>query len=204
MNRSVAPAVLDPILDLAERINRARMGIRPIRPDGILGFEMAVYRGSRRRVADSVVVVPGDRVVRLHFMNERIRRVASGAWQTEGWRAAREDFATLAERLATGPPTERPVALRVTTIHGPLARRAGFAVEPRPRTPRARLDDWWMRWLMTRYGLVGRERLRHGRGSLESVDAWFGLDAFIARHRRAGSVGVAGSAGSGGEIAPPE
>ena len=201
MSRSVAPAILDPILDLAERVNRARVGIRPIRADGILGIETTRYGGPRRSLADGVVVAPGDRIVRLHFMNERMRRVAARAWQTEAWRVGRDDLAALAEQLAGAPPAERPIALRVTTIHGPIARRAGFTVEPRPRTPRAWLDDWWMRWLMTRYGLIGRERLRHGRGPLESIDAWFGVDAFIARHRPAGS---AGSAGSGREVAPPE
>lgn len=180
--RSVAPSVLDPILVLAERINRARMGIRPVRRGGLVGLELRRYKGQPRRLADGTLVAGGAVIGMIHLLNERIRPVAATAWQREGWRVGQADMAALAAWWERQPVESRPVAFRAMTIHGPLAARAGFELHPRARTPKARLDDWWMRWLLSHYGLAGRARLRRGHGRLESVDAWLSPATLVARY----------------------
>lgn len=182
----MAPRWLDPILLLAERINRSRVGVRPIRRGGILGLEVTRYHGQPRQLADGTLVRDGAPIGRVHLLNDRIRPIAKVGWQREGWRVGEDDLIALAAWWSAQPAARRPLAFRATTIHGPLAARAGFELQARPQTPKARLDDWWMRWLLVHYGLAGRARLRRGHGPLESVDAWLSAASLVARYGRAG------------------
>jgi hypothetical protein len=180
--RSIAPRWLDPILVIAEHVNRGRLHIRPIRPDGIVGLELARYQGRPRQLADGTRIEARALIGKMHFRNDRLRAVATAGWQREGWRIAQADMAALARWWLEQPEATRPVAFRAMTIHGPLAARAGFELYPRSRTPKMRLDDWWMRWLLNHYGLAGRARLRRGHGRLESVDAWLSPVTLVARY----------------------
>jgi hypothetical protein len=182
--RRVAPPWLDPILSLAEVVDRRRRHIRPIRRDGLLGLELGRHRGQLVRLADGSAVPPGAPVGYLHLRNDRVRVLAAAGWQLAGYRAGRADLAVLARWWESQPPAERPVAFTATTILGPFIRREGWEVRPRRRTPRARLDEWWMSWLMVHFNRAGRERLTRRHHRLESAEVWLSAPELVARYSR--------------------
>jgi hypothetical protein len=180
--RSVAPAWLDPILSLAEVVDRRRRHIRPVGSDGLLGLELGRHRGRPVRLSDGSLVPPGAPVGYLHLRNDRVRALASTGWQLAGYRAGRADLAELVRWWERQPTVERPVAFTATTILGPFIRREGWEVKPRRRTPRARLDEWWMSWLMVHFNVAGRERLIRRHHRLRSADVWLSAPELVARY----------------------
>jgi YkoP domain len=178
-----APArLLDPILRRWEELDRRRRHIRPIRRDGVLGLEFGRHHGPALGLRDGTTVRNGDPVATLHIRNPRARELAMPAWQVGGLREARTDLVRLAAWAARQPPARRPVAYTGATLMGPFARRLGFEVRPRARTPRTRLDDWFLRWLLARWSVTGRERLQRGHGALRSCDVWLTHDALQRRY----------------------
>ncbi len=168
---SVAARLLAPVLVLAERADRRRRRIRPIRVDGLLGAELRRHDGPDLRLRDGTPVRRGDLVVDLHLRNERVRAAVRG----RGWIAiadARGDLDTLQRWCGTQPLAARPVAVHARTVLGPILVRAGFERRARRQTARARLDGWFMRWLMGRYAAAGTARLARGHGSLRAHDYW--------------------------------
>jgi hypothetical protein len=180
--RSVAPRWLDPVLSLAEVVDRRRRHIRPIRRNGLLGLELGRHKGELVRLSDGSVVPPGAPVGYMHLRNDRARALASNGWQLAGYRAGRADLAALARWYERQPTAERPVAFTATTILSPLIRREGWQVVPRRRTFRARLDEWWMSWLMVHFGLAGRQRLTRPHRRLESAEVWLSAPELVARY----------------------
>jgi hypothetical protein len=180
--RSVAPPWLDPILSLAEVVDRRRRHIRPIRADGLLGLELGQHRGGLVRLSDGSVIPPGAPVGYMHLRNDRVRALASNGWQITGYREGRADLAALARWYERQPTAERPVAFTSTTILGPLIRREGWQVVPRRRTWRARLDEWWMSWLMVHFGLAGRKRLTRPHRRLDSAEVWLSAPELVGRY----------------------
>jgi hypothetical protein len=182
--RSVAPLWLDPILSLAEVVDRRRRHIRPIRRDGLLGLELGRHRGRSVRLADGTIVLPGVPVGYLHLRNDRVEALSTRGWQLAGYREARADLAALTRWWEREPMDERPVAFTATTILGPFAKREGWEVRPRLRTWRARLDAWWMSWLLVRFSLDGRERLTRLHHRLDSAEVWLSALELAARYGR--------------------
>lgn len=74
------------------------------------------------------------------------------------------------------------MALHGVGIMARLASREGWELRPRARTHWRRVQDWYFRWLLVHWALTGRERLRHGRGPLSSVDAWLSDRALRGRY----------------------
>jgi hypothetical protein len=179
---SVAPRWLDPILSLAEAVDRRRRRIRPIRREGLLGLEVGRHRGQLIRLSDGSTVPSGARVGHLHLRNDRVGALAMNGWQLRGYREARADLAALACWWKRQPVVERPVAFAGTTILGPLIRRDGWEVRSRRRTWRARLDEWWMSWLMIHFGLAGRERLTRRHHRLDLAEVWLSAAELVARY----------------------
>jgi hypothetical protein len=171
-HRPAPTVLLDPILTLWERADRRRRRIRPIRREGVLGLELTRYTGRPVPLADGSVVLPGDRVGEFHLQNRRISELVRFDATLQGWREGWQDLHALAAWAERQPPAARPVAYHGATLLWPLARRARFEIRPRPRTWRTRLDDWFLRWLMIRWGRDGRSRLERGRGRLFSGDVW--------------------------------
>ncbi len=175
------PAFLDWLLAFAERVDMRRRAVHPVAPDSLIGFERATYREPSIALRDHVRLGPGDPIVYLHFRNDRIRARVGRGWNIESRRAVRRDLARVAAWAGSQQPGERPVAIRATTILGPLLRHEGWEIRERRNTLRARVDDWFERWLLAHWGLGGRQRLERRR-PLVSVDAWLSADAFVAKY----------------------
>ncbi len=168
---SVTARLLAPVLVVAELVDRRRRHIRPVRVDGLLGAELRRHDGPDLRLRDGTPVRRGDPVVDLHLRNERVR----AAVRARGWVAiadARGDLDALLRWCGAQPPEARPVAVHARTVLGPILVRAGFERRARRQTVRARLDGWFMRWLMGRYAAAGAARLARGHGSLRAHDYW--------------------------------
>ncbi len=181
-HRPTPPRLLDPILTRWEQVDRRRRRIRPIRRNGVLGLEFGRYDGPPVVLSDGTAIHRGDPVAMVHIENANMRAVATSEWQTRGLAEARADLRSLADWAARQPEERRPVAYIGFTLMGPLARRVGFEVHPRPRTWRTRLDDWFLRWLMAHWSPGGRDRLRRGAGALRSSDVWLSHAALQRRY----------------------
>lgn len=182
VGRSVAPPWLDPILSLAEVVDRRRRHIRAIRRDGVLGLEIGRHHGLSLCLSDGAIVEPGAPVGYLHLRNDRVGMLAGRGWQRAGYRVARADLAALGRWWERQPERERPVAFTATTILAPFARRDGWELRPRTLSPRARLDDWWMSWLLVHFNLAGRGRLARAHHRLRSSEVWLSGPALAARY----------------------
>lgn len=180
----VAPRVLDPVLALVERLDRWRRGIRPVRSGALLGLEPSRHRGTAVDIGEGRSLEPGDPVWSLHIDNARLRRLAVDAdpWPTRAYVVAVADLEALARRLASMPAGDRPVALGGVTLLAPLARRLGFRVAARPRTRRARLEDWYLRSLLARWAPAGRERLGRGHGEMRTASTWISTGDLLRRY----------------------
>jgi hypothetical protein len=171
-DRAAPPRVLDPVLAAWEVFDRRRRRIRPIRAAGILGLEEARHRGRDVVLADGTVVRRGARLGEIHLLNARVRQLETRAGLAAAFRLARADVRALDAWAAGQPLDRRPVAYHAEGIMARFAARAGWEVRPRPLTPWQRVRNWYFRWLLVHWTPAGRERLRHGRGPLASVDAW--------------------------------
>jgi hypothetical protein len=179
----VAPGALDPVLRLVERVDRWRRRILPVAPGSLLGVEMARYREPALRLSDGTPLAAGTPVWVLHFDNARLRElVAADAWPTRGYAVARSELRILATRLAGLRPDERPAALGGVTLLTALSRRLGFEVVARPRTPRTRLEDWYLRSLLARWAPAGRRRLARGHGGLRTAAGWIAAGELLRRY----------------------
>jgi hypothetical protein len=182
----VAPAWLDWLLAFLERVDRRRRRVRMARRRGMIAIELTRHGEAPVSLADGTVVRRGDLVCLIHFWNERVRQLAGSGWQTAARRVAGDDLATIAAWWRSLDPAGRPVAFRGTTILGPLMRREGWEIRPREPSLRARVDDWFMRWLLVHWSPEGRDRLRRHPAPV-SVDAWLSGPAFESLYRAAGS-----------------
>ena len=187
-DRAAPPGILDPILAAWEGFDRRRRRIRPMRREGILGLEMARHRGRAVALGDGTIVRRGDLVGEVHLLNPRVRELETRAGLAAAYREARADLRALAAWSEDRVPERRPVALHGVGIMARLASRAGWELKPRARTPWRRVQDWYFRWLLVHWSPAGRERLRHGRGPLSSVDAWLSGRALQARYGPARAV----------------
>lgn len=179
----VAPGALDPVLRLVERLDRWRRRIRPVAPNSLLGVEMGRYRGPEVHLSDGTKLGPGSSVWFLHIDNARLGDLAAAAiWPTRGYTVARSELVVLARRVAGMQPEARPKALGGVTLLGALSRRLGFEVVARARTPRARLEDWYLRSLLARWAPAGRRRLARGHGALRTAATWISTGELLRRY----------------------
>jgi hypothetical protein len=168
----VAPAFLDPILALVERIDRRVRRLRPIRRGGLLWLEARRHRGAPVVLGDGTPVAPGDALGIIHFDNRRLRDLAAGAWPTEAYEIARGDLRVLARWHAARPAASRPVAYCGVTLLSALTRRVGFEIHERRPSLGARIEDWYLRSILVRWSPAGRARLERGHGALIAREAW--------------------------------
>jgi hypothetical protein len=171
-DRSVPPAWLEPVLRPIERLDRRLRRIRPIRPGGILGLELARHRGRTLTLRDGTLVRPGDLVGEVHLDNARTHEIGAPGWQAKGLQLAWDDLRALAAWADAQTPDRRPVAYHGETVLAALARRVGFEVHELPADAVHRLRAWYLRGLLARWAASGRNRLAHGRGGLRVRAAW--------------------------------
>jgi hypothetical protein len=181
------PAILDPILAVVERIERARRRIRPLRRDGILGVEAHRHRGSVIELADGTRVRPGDRIVDLHLDNRRIAAVWGSGWRT-AFATASDDLRRLAEDVRREAPATRPVAVRAGGLLTAGTARLGFEVGPARGGWIGALEGWYLRGVLVRWSPDGRGRLRHGHAALRAREAWLSTSALLRRYGSADGV----------------
>lgn len=177
----VAPRILDPILVLAEWIDRRVRRITPVQPGALLAVERHRYRGRTFSLADGTTLHAGDRADIIHFINVRIRELAEPGMQAAALAQGRADLRVLAARVARPSLHDRPVAFRGATILSAYARRLGF--EQRPRTPSSwhRLEDWYLRSMLARWAPEGRRRMRAGHSSLVVSEVWISVPELLRR-----------------------
>lgn len=175
---SVAPRILDPALAIVERIDRWVRRVEPVAPGSVLALERRRHRGPEVTLADGTAVRAGDGAWAIHLDNRLLKDPALGGWQ-RGASAARADLLVVARRHAALPEGQRPVAYTGITLLGPLVRRAGFEVRPRPRSWWARLEDWYLRSLLVRWSPDGRNRLLRGHRPLVAERIWMSAAELI-------------------------
>lgn len=177
----IAPRILDPILALAEWIDRRARRITPVQPGALLAVERHRYRGRPFVLADGTRLQPGDRADIIHFINVRIREMAEPGVQAASLAQGRADLRVLAGQLAEIPPADRPVAYRGATILAAYARRLGFEQRARTRSAWHRVEDWYIRSMLARWAPEGRGRMRAGHSSLEVSEVWISVPELLRR-----------------------
>lgn len=180
MRSAAAAHVLDALLAMVERVDRARRRIRPVRPGALLGIERARHRGPAVHLGDGTRVGPGQPLAVLHLDNRELRRLGARDWQTRALAVAERDLAALARWADGQPAARRPVAYRGVTLLAPFARRCGFEIRPRPESVRQRLENWYLRMLLGRWAPEGRARLKRGRRR-RAAEAWLSAAALRSR-----------------------
>lgn len=178
---AVAPRLLEPILGLVERIDRAIRRIQPIRPGSVLGIERHRYRGAPITLRDGTTIRRGDRVDEIHFDNRRVRQMAVSGWQLDGLRECRDELRLLATRIGTDPAFDAPRAYHGTTLLAVLARRIGFEMRPH-RGRWSWLETWYARTILVRWSREGRGRVLHGHGRLQLGEVWISTRRLVALH----------------------
>jgi hypothetical protein len=173
--RAAAPRLLYSLLATVERVDRRVRRVRPIYPGALLAIEQSSHRGAALTLRDGARVIPGDRIVVIHFDNRVLRQLSNAMSLHAGLRRAVAELSPLADALDRLPPDRRPVAVRGTTILGPLLRRAGWEVRPRRRTAWHAIEDWYLRTLLARWSAEGPSRLRRGHGELRAIEGWLSL-----------------------------
>ena len=179
---SVAPAFLDPVLAIVERIDRRLRRIEPVATGSLLGLERRHHRGKPVTLADGTEVRRGDPICTIHLDNARVREVAGRDWQTQGFRLARGDFPLVAAWHLGQPTDRRPVAYFGITLLAALAQRDGWEVRERHQTAWVRLEDWYLRSLLVRWSPEGRRRLARGRHRFQTREIWLSAAALLRRY----------------------
>ncbi|MGH7776112.1 MAG: MFS transporter [Candidatus Dormibacterales bacterium] len=170
-----------------EAIFAGRRGIRPVRPGGVLRYDLEPHRGPEVRLADGTVVSPGDLLVEIHLDNRVFAQAHVGpgdAWDM--LRRVGEDLDAIAARLAD-PSLADVRAVHGVTLLAPSGRRLGFEVWP--------VGSSW-RWRLTRFFMVGLVAL-YDSGGWDAARAyarrWPG-EIWMSRARALERVGLRGSA----------
>jgi hypothetical protein len=183
---SAPPAALDPIFALIERIDRRRRGIRPLRPNGVLGVEVRRHRGGEVTLRDGTRIRRGDRIVDIHLDNTRITDLWASGWRST-FAVAIADLGACAAWLAGVPGRDRPVAVRCGGLLTVGAARLGFEVGPPRGGFMGALESWYLRGLLVRWSSVGRHRLDQGHEPLRSRESWMSSTCLIERFGPAGA-----------------
>jgi hypothetical protein len=173
---------------LAERIIDLLHPSLPLRPDGIVRYEIMALPRGELPLAGQPPVRRGERVIGLHFDNGTITRLARTtpdsarlAWAIGKTGSA--DLRVLADLVRRGgiPPDVR--AIWAETIFYPALARYGFTTRPAPdtlRTPFARL------FMLSLIAMYGRPQMgvaaAHRQRPLELGDAWMSLAELLRRY----------------------
>ncbi|HKO25358.1 MAG TPA: hypothetical protein VJY65_11560 [Chloroflexota bacterium] len=175
------------IFSLAERAAAWRRGLRPIRPGGMLRYEIAPLPGGAFPLSGQPAVRHGERVVILHFDSRTFlaQAMAVPGTQTRTWRLSRiaiEDLRALAAMARDGAfPQDVRAAWGETIMYRTMA-RFGFATRPAPYTWRSAFIRLFQLGLVSIYS---RDELAHRDETYQRLrlgEVWVGLDELQQRY----------------------
>jgi hypothetical protein len=195
------PAWAEPLFAFIERVDRRRLGIRPVRRRGIAGLSLRRHRGPDVVLRDGTRIREGHLIGDIHMDNARIfEEVAAGAGQARLADIGRADARALVRWRRKQPPGQQPVAFYGATILWPLMRRMGAEVREREQTNRVKWEDWYLRGVLRRWSRHGDARLELGRGELRTMECWISAAEF---ERRYGTEPAVAAAERGAAAAEP-
>lgn len=184
----VVRRMVQPEIRIHEKYCGWRRGLRCVDASvgSVLRIEVERYRGERVILPDGTEVCPGDRIIELHFNNERLREVHSGPHGSAaaGIRLRREFKESLAELvclIAGRPLFEKTVALRGETILKEIVMQLGFDMRSVPASVAARLKVFYARMLIAEYHPEGLGRLA-GLEGREMVVIWMSVAELNRRY----------------------
>jgi hypothetical protein len=175
------------IFSLAERAAAWRRGLRPMRPGGMLRYEIAPLPGRAFPLCGQPAVRHGERVVILHFDSRTFlsQAMAVPGTQTRTWRLSRiaiEDLRALAAMARDGAfPQDVRAAWGETIMYRTMA-RFGFATCPAPYTWRSAFLRLFQLGLVSIYS---RDELAHRDKTYQRLrlgEVWIGLDLLQRRY----------------------
>jgi hypothetical protein len=172
---------------LAERVAAWRRGLRPVRPGGMLRYEIGPLPGRAFPLPGQPAVRHGERVLILHFDSRTFlaQSMAVPGTQARTWRLSRiasEDLRALAVMARAGAFPEDVRAAWGETIMYRTMVRFGFATRPAPYTWRSAFLRLFQLGLVSIYS---RDELAHRDETYQRLrlgEVWTGLDELQRRY----------------------
>jgi hypothetical protein len=172
---------------LAERVAAWRRGVRPMRPGGLLRYEIAPLPARAFALPGQPAVRHGERVVILHFDSRTFlaQAMAVPSAQARTWQLNRiviRDLRALAALARDGAfPEDVRAAWGETIIYKDLA-RWGFATRPAPYTWRSAFIRLFQLGLVSIYSRDGLAYQDETYQRLRLGEVWIGLDQLQRRY----------------------
>jgi hypothetical protein len=159
---------------------------QPLRPGGIVLYEVLRYPGRSLPLPGQAAVRKGELVIGLHFDNQVLASLdaAEPSVSALTWRLNRigaEDLRVLAQKVNDGafPPGIRAV-WGETLIYRAL-RRLGFTIRPSPPSLRTSFARLFFLSMFATYGRPGQLASERALAQLHLGDAWMSLDELRRR-----------------------
>ena len=175
------------IFSLAERVAAWRRGLCPVRPGGMLRYEIAPLPGRAFPLPGRPAIRHGERVLILHFDSRTFLAQAKAVpgTQTRTWRLSRiaiEDLRALAAMARDGAfPQDMRAAWGETITYRTIA-RFGFVTRPAPYTWRSAFIRLFQLGLVSIYSRDGSAHRDETYQRLRLGEAWIGLDELQRRY----------------------
>jgi hypothetical protein len=175
------------IFYLAERMAAWRRGLRPVRPGGMLRYEIGPLPGRALPLPGQPAVRHGERVAILHFDSRTFlaQAMAVPGTQARTWRLSRiaiEDLRALAAMARDGAfPEDVRAAWGETIIYKDMV-RWGFATRPAPYTWRSAFIRLFQLGLVSIYSRDGLAHRDEAYQRLRLGEVWIGLDELQRRY----------------------
>jgi hypothetical protein len=175
------------IFQLAERVDDHRRRVRPLRPGGMLGYEIGPLPGRALPLPGQPAVRHGERVVIIHFDNRTILAHAATVASTEelAWKMSRiaiKDLTALAALARDGALPSDVRAAWAETIRYRSMARFGFTTRPAPYSWRSAFLRIFQLGLLAIYSPDGLAHLDESRRRLRLGENWIGLDLLQRRY----------------------
>jgi hypothetical protein len=175
------------IFHLAERLEDHRRWVRPLRPGGMLGYEIGPLPGRGFPLPGQPDVRHGERVVIIHFDNRTILSHAATVASTEelAWKMSRiaiKDLTALAVMARDGALPDDVRAAWAETIRYRSMARFGFTTRPAPYSWRSAFIRVFQLGLLWIYSRDESAQLDESHRRLRLGENWIGLDALQRRY----------------------
>jgi hypothetical protein len=176
------------VFQFVERVLVRLHPSQPLRPGGIVLYEVLRYPGRSLPLPGRAAVRKGELVIGLHFDNQVLASLdaAEPSVSALTWRLNRigaEDLRVLAQKVNDGafPPGIRAV-WGETLIYRAL-RRLGFTIRPSSPSLRTSFARLFLLSMLATYGRPGQLDSERGLAQLRLGDAWMSVDELRRRFR---------------------